>query len=85
MELLAVIIQPRRETVNSVYSVDCFTVFTPREGVKGLVAVVLYDRTVLILRARQQGHTSVQQRLRSLAATDCKTAERVENICFSEM
>lgn len=51
MELLAVIIKRRHETVNSVNSVHCYTVFTPREGVKGLVAVVLYDRTALILKA----------------------------------
>lgn len=51
MELLAVIIKQRHEIVNSVNSVHCYTVFTPREGVKGLVAVVLYDRTALILKA----------------------------------
>lgn len=51
MELLAIIIKQRREPVNSVNSVHCYTVFTPREGVKGLVAVVLYDRTALTLKA----------------------------------
>lgn len=51
MEVLAVIIKKRHETVNSVNLVDCFTVFTLREGVKGLIAVVLYDRTALIRKA----------------------------------
>lgn len=48
------------------------TIFAPKDSVKWIIAVILHNRLVLILRARYKGHPSVQQGFGLSAINYCK-------------
>lgn len=63
-------------TLCTIFTCKYLTIYTPKERVKWFITVILNNRTVLILKARHEGHSSIQQRFRFSTVNYCRRAKQ---------